>query len=279
MWLINTVNAMQYNIGYKLPNLVDVYIHTSGTLRRYEKVYERSIKLYKEVDNTFTLVIRNQDQKAQFVDGTTTVLQVSDSNNKLILTKVGTVVDDGSSTSTKGHIKFTITESDMLSLKTGYYHGAIKHTDASSTTQIVYADTKYDAAVRFEVMSDTFPQLINSKEINSFAYSSTSGHFSSTVSANPNQNSNTALHTVAVYTNGYSGELHVYGTMDANVSYATDAQRSNFYKITTQTYSSATGVKYFNFTGVHTSVAFVFAQDAGDSSTVLGGIDKILYRS
>ena len=68
-------------------------------------------------------------------------------------------------------------------------------------------------------------------------------------------------------------------TMDANVSYATDAQRSNFYKITTQTYSSATGVKYFNFTGVHTSVAFVFAQDAGDSSTVLGGIDKILYRS
>ena len=101
MWLINTFNAMQYNIGYKLPNLVDVFIHTSGTLRRYEKVYERSIKLYKEVDNTFTLVVRNQDQKAQWVNGTTTVLQVSDTNNRLMLTKVGTVLDDGSSTRPK----------------------------------------------------------------------------------------------------------------------------------------------------------------------------------
>ena len=82
---INTVNAMQYNIGYILPSLVDVYIHTEGTVRRYEKVYERSIKLYKEVDNTFTLVIRNQDQKPQFVDGTSTVLQISDSANKLRL--------------------------------------------------------------------------------------------------------------------------------------------------------------------------------------------------
>jgi len=278
MWLINTLNAMQYNIGYKLPNLVDVFIHTSGTLRRYEKVYERSIKLYKEVDNTFTLVVRNQDQKAQWVNGTTTVLQVSDTNNRLMLTKVGTVLDDGSSTATKGHIKFTLSESDMISLPVGYYHGAIKHTDASSTTQIVYADTRYDAAVRFEVVSDTFPELRSSTEITSFTYSSTSGHISSTVTGNPNQNSNTALHTVAVYTNGYSGELHVYGTMEANMSYSTDAHRSNFYKITTQTYSSATGVKYFNFTGVHTSVAFVFAESA-DSSTVLGGIDKILYRS
>jgi hypothetical protein len=256
-----------------------VYIHTSGTVRRYEKVYERSIKLYKEVDNTFTLVVRNQDQKAQFVDGTTTVLQISDTNNSLKLTKVGTVVDDGSSTSTKGHIKFTITESDMLSLPVGYYHGAIKHTDTSSTTQIVYADTRYDAAVRFEVVAETFPELKASTEISSFTYSATSGHISSTVTANPNQNSNTALHTVAVYTDGFTGELHVYGTMEPNMSFSTDSHRSNFYKITTQSYSSATGVKYFNFTGVHTSVAFVFAQDAGDSSTVLGGIDKILYRS
>jgi hypothetical protein len=269
---------MQYNIGYILPNLVDVYIHTDGTVRRYEKVYERSIKLYKEVDNTFTLVVRNQDQKAQFVDGTSTVLQISDSNDKLQITKVGVVVDDGSSTSTKGHVKFTITESDMLKLKTGFYHGAIKHTDTSSTTQIVYADTRYDAAVRFEVVDKTFPALVDSTEISSFSLLE-GKHISSTVTANANQNSNQALHTVAVYTNDFSGDLHVYGTLTPNMSYATDSHQSSFYKITTQTYSNASGVKYFNFTGVHTSVAFVFVQESGDSSTVLGGIDKLLYRS
>ena len=276
---INTVNAMQYNIGYILPSLVDVYIHTTGTVRRYEKVYERSIKLYKEVDNTFTLVIRNQDQKPQFVDGTSTVLQISDSANKLRLTKLGTISDDGSSTSTKGHIKFTLTESDMLSLETGFYHGAIKHTDTSSTTQLVYADTRYDAALKFEVVGGTFPELTDSVELSTFTHLD-GKHISSTVTANANQNSNTALHTAAIYTNGFTGDIHVYGTLTPNVSYATDTEQESFYKITSQTYSSATGIKYFNFTGVHNAVAFVVVQNEGDSSTVLdGSVEKILYRS
>ena len=267
---------MQYNIGYKLTNLLDVFIHTSGTVRRYEKVYERSIKLYKEIDNTFTLVVRNQDQKAQFVDGSTTVLQISDTDNKLKLTKVGVVVDDGSSTATKGNISFTITESDMLSLVAGYYHGAIKHTDSSGNVHLIYADTRYDAAVRFEVIDKTFPDLVDSTEINSFSYTA-NGHISSTVSANPNQNSNQALHTVAVYTNSFTGQVHVYGTMSTSVGFTSD--RDEFYKITTQTYSSVDGDQYFNFTGIHQGVVFVIVENQGDSSTVLGGIDKILYRS
>lgn len=267
---------MQYNIGYILPNQIDVYIHTEGTLRRYEKVYERTIRLYKEVDNTFTLVVRNQDQKAQFVDGTTTVLQISDSDNNLKITKVGTIIDDGSSTSTKGQIKFTITESDMLDLKTGYYHGAIKHTDASDTTQIVYADTRYDAGIRFEVIEGPFPELVDSVEINSFTLYDDEW-ISSTVSAQPNQNSNSALHTVAYYLNNFSGSIKIYGTQTAGYSYATDVQQSDFYLIDTKNYTDESDIQYINFNGVHTAVAFV--AQASDSSTVLTGIDKILYRS
>ena len=60
---INISNAMQYYSGYKLPNNLDVFNHTSGLERRYEKVYERPIKLFKEFDNTFTIVVKNQDQK------------------------------------------------------------------------------------------------------------------------------------------------------------------------------------------------------------------------
>ena len=40
---------MQYITGYNLTNQLDVQLQTSGTERRYEKVYERPIKLYKEV--------------------------------------------------------------------------------------------------------------------------------------------------------------------------------------------------------------------------------------
>ena len=68
---------MQYYVGYNLSNNIDVYTNTSGVERRYEKVYERVIKLYKEFDNTFTITVKNQDQKKQFVAGTECELQIS----------------------------------------------------------------------------------------------------------------------------------------------------------------------------------------------------------
>jgi len=267
---------MQYNIGYKLNNLLDVFLHTGGTLRRYEKVYERTIKLYKEVDNVFTIVVRNQDQKAQFVDGSTTELLISDVNNSLILTKYGTVVDDGSSTSTKGHIKFTISESDMLKLSKGYYHGALKYTGSDSTTSLLYADTRYDAAIKFEVVEDTFPQLTNSAQIKSFSLVDDEW-VSSTVSAQPNKNSNSALHTVAYYLTSFTGSIKIYGTLVEGSSYATSNQQEDFYLIDAKNYSDQSGVVYVNFTGVHQKIAFV--AQSSDSSTVLTGLDKILYRS
>ena len=39
---------MQYVTGYILDNQIDVLLHTDGLERRFEKVYERPIKLYKE---------------------------------------------------------------------------------------------------------------------------------------------------------------------------------------------------------------------------------------
>lgn len=267
---------MQYNIGYKLNNLLDVFIHTQGTVRRYEKVYERTIKLFKEVDNVFTLVVRNQDQKAQFVDGSTTVLQISDTANNLKLTKLGTVIDDGSSTSTKGHIKFTITESDMLSLSKGYYHGAITHTGSDSVTSLLYADTRYDAAVRFEVVGDIFPELTDSIEITSFSLVDDEW-VSSSVSANPNSNSNSALHTVAYYLTDFTGSIKIYGTLNANSSYATQSEQSEFYLIDSKNYTNQSNNQYVNFTGIHQRIAIV--AQASDSSTVLTGLDKVLYRS
>ena len=53
---------MQYVTGYILDNQIDVLLHTDGVERRFEKVYERPIKLYKEFDNVFTIVVKNQDQ-------------------------------------------------------------------------------------------------------------------------------------------------------------------------------------------------------------------------
>ena len=100
---------------------------------------------------------------------------------------------------------------------------------------------------------------------------------SSSVDAEPNKNSNSALHTAVYYMTNFSGTIKIFGTMTAGASYATDAQQSEFFLIDSQTYTEQSTPAYVNFTGVFKRVAFV-AQSA-DSSTVLTGLDKILYRS
>jgi len=267
---------MQYHVGYKLTNELDVFTHTSGLERRYEKVYERSIKLFKEFDNTFTLVVKNQDQKKQFVNGTECTLQISDQNGDLVVEKVGTVLDDGSSLATKGHISFTITESDMLLLDQIFYHGVLKFTDTDSTVKVLYADTRYNAAIHFEVVGETSPEFTASQSITEFSFLGDEW-ISTTVDAQPNRNSNSALHTVAYYLTNFSGTIKIYGTMSDGASYGTDSQQTEFYLIDTQTYSEQSDVQYVNFTGIHKRIAIV--AQANDSSTVLIGLDKVLYRS
>ena len=273
---------MQYYSGYKLPNELDVFDHTSGLERRYEKVYERSIKLFKEFDNTFTIVIKNQDQKKQFVNGTSCNLQISDESGTLILEKVGTVADDGSTVSTKGHITFTLTESDMLKLDQIFYHGVLRFTDTDSTVKILYADTRYNAAIQFEVVGDTSPEFKASQLITQFSLLGDQ-FVSSTVDAQPNRNSNSALHTAVYYLTNFSGTIKIFGSMTDGASYATESQQDDFYLINSTDFSETTGREYVNFTGVHKCVAFVAhhsdSSTAPDSSTVLSGLDKILYRS
>ena len=98
---------MQYVTGYILDNQIDVLLHTDGLERRFEKVYERSIKLYKEFDNVFTIVVKNQDQKKQFVNGTECELQISDKNNDLVKTYVERIYDqiEGLDSTLKKNIK------------------------------------------------------------------------------------------------------------------------------------------------------------------------------
>ena len=267
---------MQYHSGYKLTNELDVFTHTSGLERRYEKVYERSIKLYKEFDNTFTVVVKNQDQKKQWVNGTSCTLQISDQNGDLIVEKVGSVQDDGSSTATKGHIQFTITESDMLKLDQIFYHGVLKFTDTDSTVKVLYADTRYNAAIQFEVVGDTSPEFTASQSITSFSQIGDEW-VSTSLDAQPNKNSNAALHTVAYYLTSFSGSIKIYGTMSDGASYATNSQQSEFYLIDTKSYSEQSETQYVNFTGIHKRIAIVAQAD--DSSSVLTGLDKVLYRS
>jgi hypothetical protein len=268
---------MQTVSRYLLDNVVIVY--SSGYHGRNSMVYDRRLKMYKGVSNPLSFTFKNEDQKAQDITSKTFEFNLIDSETKQsVVNRNLSILDDGSTLSTKGTASVTITEGDLLTLDAKFYNYAIREVVVGTNTRTVtFADTAYNAAGTIEVLDGAYPDLEDSKEINNFT--STGGpltYTSGAESANPGINNNVALHTIAVYTKSFSGSLRIQGTM-VTTSVITDADYFNITatgESSTISFSSSTAVTYYNFTGVYENVRFSWGNDGGNT----GRIDKILYR-
>jgi hypothetical protein len=258
---------MQTVSRYLLTNLVTAYIN--GYHGRNSKVYDRQIKLYKGVSNPITFTFKNEDQKAQFVDSKTFEFNLIDTEtNRSVLTRNLTILDDGSTTSTKGQASVTITEGDLLELDAKYYNYSIREVASDGTRTVTFADTAYNSSGTVEVLTGGYPQFVASQEIINFTRSGSTST-SSAIEAKPGINNNSALHTIAVYPVNFAGTLTIQGTM-----VTTAPTDSDYFTISTNTITTADTIKYYNFNGVIQNVRFRWTNDSGNT----GIIDKILYR-
>ena len=246
-------------------------------------MYDRRITLHRGVTNPITFTFKNEDQKSQDVSSKTVSsgnyyqLEVIDTESQQsVITKNLTIIDDGSTVSTKGQASCEISDGDLLELDAKFYTYAIKEIKSDGSTLVTYADTSYVAGGTMEVLDGAYAQFLPSTSVSSFTASGgpltyTTGK----INAKPGLNNNKALHTIAVYTKNFSGTLRVQGTMSASPS------NTDYFDITMEgagspanTFSDSTTVSNFNFTGVYHSVRFSWGNDSGNT----GVIDKILYR-
>ena len=260
---------MQTVSRYLLNNVVIVY--TSGYHGRNSTVYDRRIKLYKGVSNPLSFTFKNEDQKAQDITSKTYEFNLIDSETKQsVVTRNLTILDDGSTTTTKGTASITVTEGDLLTLDAKFYNYAIREVAADNTRTVTFADSFYNAAGTVEVLDGAYPDMIDSTEINSFT--STTGPLtrtSSAIDANPGINNNVALHTIAIYQKSFVGTLRIQGTM---VSTPGD---TDYFDVATISFdSNSDPITYYNFTGVYQNVRFSWGNTSGNT----GRVDKILYR-
>jgi len=280
---------MQTVSRYLLDQLVIAYIN--GYHGRNSKVYDRRLTLHRGVNNPITFTFKNEDQKAQDVSSRTVAsgnyfeLNIVDTESKKsVLTKTLSILDDGSTISTKGQATCTITEGDLLPLDAKFYTFAIRERkvdDNGSPYRVVtYSDTGYAAAGTIELLDGAYPEFVTSTEVSSFTATPDNkslAKLSSEIPARPGINNNKALHTIAVYTKNFSGAFKVQGTM----STAANKNEDDWFNIitdgepsATNTFTNSTTVTTFNFTGVFQYVRFTWDNDAGNT----GLIDKILYR-
>ena len=258
---------MQTVQRYLLSQLVIAYVN--GYHGRNSKVYDRRLTLHRGVNNPITFTFKNEDQKAQDITSKTYEFNLVDTETqKSVLTKTLTVLDDGSTVSTKGDASCTVTEGDLLQLDAKFYNFSVREVKSDGSREVTYADTGYAAAGTVEILDGAYPQFTPSTSVSAFTLAGdvfTSG----AVNGKPGINNNTALHTIAIYPKSFSGTVKVQGTMESNPTSDND-----YFDITTSSLSNTSSVSTLNFTGVFQNVRFIATRTTGTT----GRIDKILYR-
>ena len=259
---------MQTVQRYLLSQLVIAYVN--GYHGRNSNVYDRRLTLHRGVDNPITFTFKNEDQKAQDITSKTYELNVIDTESKkAVLTKTLTILDDGSTVSTKGDASCTITEGDLIGLDAKFYNFAVRDVASDNSRTVTYSSTGYAAAGSIELLDGAYPEFIPSASVTQFTGTGGPLQFtSSAIDARPGINNNKALHTIAIYPQAFSGKVIVQGTM------ASSPSDDDFVTVTSTTFSDASTPSTLNFTGVFHSVRFSYDNDPDTT----GKIDKILYR-
>lgn len=251
----------RYLVSNKTVVVVDDFV---GKPVEYRKVYQRNLKVTKGIDNVITFEIKNSDQKPISILGTYTPYVEIFTEDKILLKKYIGTIKETSTPNYKGQFTITITDNDLLNYDAQYMSYTVylnKNSDQTNT--ITYADEQFGISGTIEITGNAFPGPIDSISIDTF-----NNNISSVADAQPNINGNDALHTAAIYTTNYNGDVVIEGTLGPN-------NTTSWFTIDTVAISSASQPVYQNFNGVFSFIRFKLSPSNSNNGTV----DKILLRN
>jgi hypothetical protein len=264
-------------LRYLAPNRVDVLANEAGHITEYRPVYSRNLQVYKGIDNVLEFKLINPDQKPLDVDRYTPKFVAFDENRNMIIERDGVNLQEGDSTAytKKGLFSVTITENDLLNVKDQYLTYNIYLVDFDETKVQTYANEWFDSAGVIKVSGNAFPGPSSSYAVDTFledagkAGIDDSVWYSESLDAQPGINGNEALHTAAVYTDSYIGDVVVQGTLENQITGTT-----NWADISTVSFTgSETEPTPINFNGVFNHLRFKTSANPANTIT------KILVRN
>ena len=120
---------------YLVNNRTKLVANVAGFVTEYRPVYQKTISIYKGIDNTLEFQVLNPDQKPIPLTNQTAHFVAFDSENNQVIEHTGEVV-----ISNKGLFKIVITENDTLNVDSQYLSYSVYLTDAAATKTLTYAD-------------------------------------------------------------------------------------------------------------------------------------------
>lgn len=136
--------------AYLYPNTAEVQVFDPAIFTtRNRQVYSRPIKVYQGVDNPIQVVVKNQDQKAVDLTGSTVTASIQDPTNRVTIKSYAVTFVD----ITKGLGTFTFDANTINSLENRFYKVAFSTTVIDTdVTSPVYIDDNYGVPLDLEVL-------------------------------------------------------------------------------------------------------------------------------
>ena len=163
---------MQKIQSYLYPNRIQLLVNldefSTNNQVEWRIVYQRTIKIYKGIDNILEIDVKNNDQKRISLDGSIVKMIVMDQANNEINTYTAINLEDDSSHASRGLARITISSNDIADLYPQFLNFAVFIQTNDQPEELLYVDSKYGAKGTIELLNGINPRPALNKKYDNF---------------------------------------------------------------------------------------------------------------
>jgi len=156
---------MQKISSYIYKNRIQVVSDTGYLPMEWKIVYQRTVKIYKGIDNVIEFDIRNGDQRRLNISNLNMKMAVMDSLNERVC-----IVDVIPVPNTKGLASCTIPSSSLLSICPQRLTYSVYIENNDGTKSPIYGDTQYGMIGKIQLFGGALPESLPPVIINTFYF-------------------------------------------------------------------------------------------------------------
>jgi hypothetical protein len=148
---------MQKISSYLYPNRIQLLTNlddeSNNDQVEWRIVYQRTIKIYKGIDNVLEVDVKNNDQKRISLLGKQIYMVIFDQANNEINRYLANNLEDDSSQTSKGLARITIMSTDLENLIPQSFSFVVYMHNEDATLEILYGDSKYGARGTIDLLN------------------------------------------------------------------------------------------------------------------------------
>ena len=269
--------SMHDNKLYKYSTEIDLVYTAYGLEVENRNMNPRHVVVHRGLTNTIYFNIRDRDRRLQTITTDQIRCYITDpTTRRRVVSKLLTPDQ-----LEKGIAKLSLLEGDIINLVPGLYHCYFTITRDESHEEPLYSNQKNDIAFTIEVTDQAYSYPVPTQEANANILISNSGnanvYATSNLTGNLDRNFLNGQHTMAFYTQGYTGNITIQAS---SLPYSPDTSISStdWFDIQTYTFSNvspSTGIFHSNFKSAVSWIRVVNTPDDGNVNT----LSKILLRN